>query len=68
MFKRAKIVMEFEVDLDMLPGWGHTTGDWVDLINRNFLLQTHYNAESRVVSADVGPSKRAVALATQVQS
>jgi hypothetical protein len=48
MFKRAEITMTFSVDLDAVPGWGHTPEDWIALIKREFCQQSHYNTEARV--------------------
>lgn len=41
--KRIKIVMELEVDLDGVPGWGNLASDFTSHINRT-LQQTipHY--------------------------
>lgn len=55
MFKRAIIKMTFTVDLDALPGWGHQPEDWVKLIQREFLAQSHYGARATVDSVKIEP-------------
>jgi len=53
MKKRFKIVIEFEGDIDMVPGWGDNTADWVRMIARDFERQTHYNTSAKVISEEI---------------
>jgi hypothetical protein len=53
MYKRVKFLVEFEVNLDSLPGWGHQVEDWQKLVMEDFLRQTCYKPEARVVELEV---------------
>ena len=46
--KRIKI--EVTVDMDPVPGWGNTPGDWVAMIQTNLDDRVpHYNPEVKYV-------------------
>lgn len=49
-FKRVRIVMVFEADLDAVPGWGHRPDSWIDLAKREFERQSHYNTTAETIS------------------
>ena len=59
--QRAKIILEFSVDLDMVPGWGNKIEDWISLVEQgldkqslaNFFAQTHYNPKAKIISTEV---------------
>jgi len=51
--KRVKFTITFEVDLDLVPGVFHNASDWVNMVQRDFLRQTHYNACTSIVRAPV---------------
>ena len=59
--QRAKIILEFSVDLDMVPGWGNKIEDWISLVEQgldkqslaNFFAQTHYNPKCKIISTEV---------------
>ena len=50
--KRTKITLTFEVDLDMVPGWGRDPDDWVAYLERHAMLQKHYNPTFTVLSVE----------------
>ena len=52
MFKRARIIIAVEVDLDAVPGWGHEATDWVNLIVEPINRQSHYNTSCEVLSIE----------------
>jgi len=43
MPKRFKFVIEFEVDKDMVPGFGYEVQHWIDFTTREFMRQGHYH-------------------------
>lgn len=49
MKKRVKFIIEYEVDLDSVPGWGHQVEDWVELATCGVLRQTHYNTTAKKI-------------------
>jgi hypothetical protein len=53
MKKRVEIKLTFSADLDMVPGWGHETQDWVDLVNRELMRNSHYDTRVDIHSVDV---------------
>ena len=44
---RARITVVYEVDLNPVPGWGHSPEDWVQAaqseVMNNIMMQDHYN-------------------------
>jgi hypothetical protein len=48
--KRTTITLQFSVNLDLLPGWGHEVQDWIDLIQRDFLRQDAYKPATKLVA------------------
>lgn len=48
--KRITITMQFEVNLDLVPGWGHEAQDWIEIIQREFLRQRSYKPATRLVA------------------
>lgn len=51
MKEKYIFTIRFEVDRDMVPGWGHQIKDWIRLATHEFVSQTHYNAEYDVIEA-----------------
>jgi hypothetical protein len=41
--RRCRILIEYEVDLDAVPGWGYAPADWIELAVSNVTRQSHYN-------------------------
>lgn len=52
MTRRVKITLEFEADLDPVPGWGNKPEDWVGLLERNIPHQPHYNSTCKVLQVE----------------
>jgi hypothetical protein len=50
---RVRFTIEFEANLDMIPGWGYEPEDWHQLATREFERQTHYATSAKVVSSDL---------------
>jgi hypothetical protein len=51
---RVKFTMEFEVDLDMVPGFGHQPDDWKKFIVNTLAQQVpHYNPTIKMVAAEL---------------
>lgn len=59
MFKRARIRLTFEADLDGVPGWGNQVEDWVNLVRSQLIQNSHYNPTIFFTSVSVGPSAKA---------
>jgi hypothetical protein len=53
MKKRVRFTVEFEADLDMVPGWGYEPEDWHVLAMHEFKRYTRYATTARVVSSQV---------------
>lgn len=53
MTKRVEFLIRFAVDLDMVPGWGHQSEDWRELIKRNLLINSHYNPSVEFIEEKV---------------
>lgn len=51
MPKRFKFTIEFEGDLDEVPGWGYSEADWHQLAVTAFLRQSHYNVSAKVIQS-----------------
>lgn len=52
-FKRARVVVSFECDLDAVPGWGHTPADgWVQMFTEPGTRNSHYNVTAEVLRID----------------
>jgi len=51
--RRIKFIMQFEVDLDMVPGSFHEPDDWVFFVQRDFMRQVHYNARCQLTGAPI---------------
>jgi hypothetical protein len=47
--KRASFTIKYTVDLDAVPGWGHSVTDWIALAQAGVLRQQHYNTSAEVV-------------------
>jgi len=56
MYKRTRIELVFEADIDGVPGWGDKPHDWIELIKRQLLTNSHYNTAVKFTSVSVGPS------------
>ena len=41
--RRCRILIEYEVDLDAVPGWGYAPADWIRLAVEGVTRQSHYN-------------------------
>jgi hypothetical protein len=52
-FKRTRILVAFEADLDVVPGWGHQPVDWINLFTKETKLQSGYNTTATVLSVEV---------------
>lgn len=59
MMKRAKFAIEFEIDLDGVPGFGHHPQDWADYVARQLLTNSHYNPSLKIDGAQIVPSAHA---------
>ena len=55
--QRAKIILEFSVDLDVVPGWGNKVEDWHNLAIEALSLNAHYNPEVKIISSEVSGSE-----------
>lgn len=53
MKRRAEFTIKFSVDLDMVPGPGHSPDDWIRLAAKEFLHQRHYDAVAETISIKV---------------
>jgi hypothetical protein len=49
---RYRIVIAFEADRDMVPGWGHQIEDWVALFTEPARRNSHYNVTTEIVEAE----------------
>jgi hypothetical protein len=47
--QRVKFVVEYEVDLDPVSGWGDNFNDWFKVATKNFADQGHYDTVVRLV-------------------
>ena len=54
MFKRTKIELTFEADLDISPGFGYFPESWVELITRELERNSHYNTKVSINSIKFG--------------
>ena len=54
--QRAKITLEFSVDLDMVPGYLNKIEDWEDLAVKALSLNSSYNPEVKITSSEVSGS------------
>ena len=54
--QRAKITLEFSVDLDMVPGYLNKIEDWEDLAVKALSLNSSYNPEVKIISSEVSGS------------
>jgi hypothetical protein len=50
MTQRVNILLTFSADLDRVPGWGYDPKDWVELVERELLKNSHYNTDVDVRS------------------
>ena len=51
--KRARIVVEYEVDLDPVVGFGHTPDSWAKWIVKSptLMQNKHYHPTARIINA-----------------
>ena len=54
MFKRTKIELTFEADLDISPGFGYSPEDWIKYILAELERNSHYNTKVTVNSVEKG--------------
>lgn len=54
MTKRTKFTIEFEIDLDSVPGAFHQAEDWINRVTQQFEAQKHYHPTVKLVN---GPSE-----------
>lgn len=58
--RRVRFTVEYEVNLDLFPGWGYSPEDWHALAiseNSGVMLQKHYKPTAKVVDSTVIPPK-----------
>ena len=56
MAKRVKFTIEWEVDLDMMAGFGNQPESWAEYLvapSGDLLRQTHYNPSVKIVKTEV---------------
>lgn len=50
---RVKITIDFEADLDIVPGWGHLPEDWVALVKKRLTEETSYKPTVEIKAVEV---------------
>lgn len=49
LFTRLTMLIKFETDMDMIPGWGHKYPDWERLATERWSAQSHYRTAYKLL-------------------